>query len=103
VIVTRGVEGALLRSRDEMLEVPALPVASIDQSGAGDAFSAGLIAGLLAGWNAERTLRFASVVGASATTALGCTAGVFSRPQAEAYLKEMPEARHLEITPGRVI
>jgi sugar/nucleoside kinase (ribokinase family) len=103
VIVTRGVEGAVLRSRDELLEVPAPRVASIDQSGAGDAFSAGLIAGLLAGWDAERTLRFASVVGASATTALGCTAGVFSRPQAEAFLNEMPEARHLEITPGRVI
>jgi sugar/nucleoside kinase (ribokinase family) len=103
VIVTRGVEGALLRSRDEMLEVPALRVASIDQSGAGDAFSAGLIAGLLARWHAERTLRFASVVGASATTALGCTAGVFSRPQVEVFLEQMPEARRLEIIPGRVI
>jgi sugar/nucleoside kinase (ribokinase family) len=103
VIVTRGVEGALLRSRGEMLEVPALRVASIDQSGAGDAFSAGLIAGLLAGWPAERTLRFASVVGASATTALGCTAGVFSRPQVEVFLEQMPEARRLEIIPGRVI
>jgi sugar/nucleoside kinase (ribokinase family) len=103
-IVTRGTAGAVLRSRDELLEVPAPTVASIDQSGAGDAFSAGLIAGVLAGWDAERTVRFASVVGASATTALGCTAGVFSRTRAEAFMEaEMPRARRLEIVPGRVI
>jgi sugar/nucleoside kinase (ribokinase family) len=104
VIVTRGVEGAVLRSRDELLEVPAPRVASIEQSGAGDAFSAGLITGLLAGWDAERRVRFASVIGASATTALGCTAGVFSRTQAEGFLEaQMPEARRLEISPSRVI
>jgi sugar/nucleoside kinase (ribokinase family) len=103
-IVTRGTAGAVLRSRDELLEVPAPRVASVDQSGAGDAFSAGLIAGLLAGWDVERTVRFASVVGASATTALGCTAGVFSRAEAEAFMDEhMPTAHRLEITPGRVI
>jgi sugar/nucleoside kinase (ribokinase family) len=104
VIVTRGTAGAVLRSRDELLEVPAPRVASVDQSGAGDAFSAGLIAGLLAGWDVERTVRFASVVGASATTALGCTAGVFPRTEAEAFMEEhMPTAHRLEITSGRVI
>jgi sugar/nucleoside kinase (ribokinase family) len=104
VIVTRGTAGAVLRSREELLEVPAPRVGSIDQSGAGDAFSAGLIAGMLAGWGAERAVRFASVVGASATTALGCTAGVFPRQQAEAFLEgRMPEARRLEIAPDRVI
>jgi sugar/nucleoside kinase (ribokinase family) len=104
VIVTRGTAGAVLHSRDAMLEVPAPRVASVDQSGAGDAFSAGLIAGLLARWDVERAVRFASVVGASATTALGCTAGVFSRAEAEAFMKEhMPTAHRLEITPGSVI
>jgi sugar/nucleoside kinase (ribokinase family) len=103
-IVTRGTAGAVLRSRDELLDVPAPRVGSIDQSGAGDAFAAGLIAGVLAGWDAERTVRFASVVGASATTALGCTAGVFWHDQAEAFLEaEMPDARRLEIPTGRVI
>lgn len=104
VIVTRGREGAVLRSRSELLDVPAPSVDSVDQSGAGDAFSAGLIAGLLAGWDAERTVRFASVVGASATTALGCSAGVWSRPDAEAFLEaEMPEASRLVIPPRGVV
>ena len=99
VIITCGTAGAVLRSRDELLEVPAPRVESIEQSGAGDAFSAGLIAGMLAGWGARRTVRFASVVGASATTALGCTTGVFSRAQAEAFMeKHMPEP-HLRAFP----
>jgi sugar/nucleoside kinase (ribokinase family) len=93
-IVTRGTAGAVLRSSDELLEVPAPRVDTVDQSGAGDAFSAGLIAGLLAGWDLARIVCFASVVGASATTALGCTAGVFSRAHAEAFMEEhMPEAK----------
>lgn len=104
VIVTRGTEGAVLRSREDLLEVPAPRVESVEQSGAGDAFSAGLIAALLAGLDVERTVRFASVVGASATTALGCTAGVFSRSQAEQFLEtRMPRAKRLEIAPGGVI
>jgi sugar/nucleoside kinase (ribokinase family) len=104
VIVTRGTAGSVVQSRDELLEVPAPRVASVDQSGAGDGFSAGLTVGLLAGWDAERTVRFASIIGASATTALGCTAGVFSRAEAEAFLAaQMPEARRLEISPGTVI
>jgi sugar/nucleoside kinase (ribokinase family) len=102
VIVTRGTAGAVLRSREELLDVPAPRVESVDQSGAGDAFSAGLIAGVLAGWDLARIVRFASVVGASATTALGCSAGVFSRARAEAFMEEhMPEAKRLEIAPGR--
>jgi hypothetical protein len=35
-----------------------------------------------------RTLRFASAIGASACMALGCNAGVFTRPQAEAFLAQ---------------
>ena len=96
VIVTRGTAGSVLRSPDEFLEVPAPHVLSVDQAGAGDGFSAGLIAGLLAGWDSERMVRFASVIGASATTALGCTTGVYSRPEAEAFLEaQMPGAERL--------
>jgi sugar/nucleoside kinase (ribokinase family) len=36
----------------------------------------------------ERSLRFASVLGASACTKLGCTAGVFDRSEAERFLDE---------------
>jgi hypothetical protein len=35
-----------------------------------------------------RTLRFANAIGASACMALGCHAGVFTRPQADAFLAQ---------------
>jgi sugar/nucleoside kinase (ribokinase family) len=51
---------------------------AIDESGAGDAFVAGLIAALFEGWDLERALLFASAIGGSCTRALGCYAGVFT-------------------------
>lgn len=86
VVITQGARGSLLLSARERIEQPAFPVNVIDPSGAGDAFAAGLILGLLEGWPAGRTLRFATAMGASACTALGCNAGLFTRAQAEAFI-----------------
>lgn len=86
-IITRGENGALLMSAQETLEAQAFPVEVIDVSGAGDAFVAGFIIGLLEQWTMADSLRFASLIGASACTKLGCTAGVFTRAEAEAYLQ----------------
>jgi sugar/nucleoside kinase (ribokinase family) len=87
VIITRGEQGALLMSMQETLETPAFPVEVVDVSGAGDAFVAGFVVGLLKQWALADSLRFASVIGASACTQLGCTAGVFTRAEAEVYLQ----------------
>ena len=86
-IITRGRDGALLMSAQETLEAPVFPVTVVDVSGAGDAFVAGFIVGLLEQWSLADSLRFASAIGASACTHLGCTGGVFTRSQAEAYLQ----------------
>jgi len=86
VVITRGEAGALMAAEGTRLELPAPAMKVVDSSGAGDAFAAGYIYGLLKGWPPERSCLFASVVGASACTALGCTAGVFSVPEVEAYL-----------------
>jgi sugar/nucleoside kinase (ribokinase family) len=63
---------------------------SVDGSGAGDAFDAGFITGLLEGWPVEKTLQFASAVGASCTRSLGCTAGVFDFDEAVCFVEEHP-------------
>ena len=86
VVITLGEHGALLMNAEETIEVPAFAMPVVDPSGAGDAFAAGLIVGLLEGWDMRQMLRFASVMGASACTALGCNAGLFTRQQAEAFL-----------------
>lgn len=91
VIVKRGGEGVVVRSATEVFELQAPPIEAVEPSGAGDAFAAGLIVGLLEGWSLERSVRYASVIGASACTALGCYAGAFTRDEADAFLAAHPE------------
>lgn len=86
-IITRGRDGALLMNERETLAAPPVPVEVVDVSGAGDAFAAGFIVGLLERWPPGDALRFASVIGASACTKLGCTGGVFTRKEAEMYVQ----------------
>ena len=86
VIVTMGEQGLVAVSPDETIELPAPGVDFVEPSGAGDAFAAGLVYGLLQDWSLRRCLEFASVIGASACTKLGCTAGLFTRNEADTYL-----------------
>lgn len=79
VVITMGAEGLLVRTVTDTQRVAALSVEVVDGSGAGDAFAAGLIVGILEGWPLERSLTFASEVGALACTALGCSAGIPDR------------------------
>jgi sugar/nucleoside kinase (ribokinase family) len=86
VVITMGERGALLMNPRETIEMPAFVTPVVDPSGAGDAFAAGFIVGVLEKWEMAQILRFASAIGASACMALGCNAGVFTRPQADAFL-----------------
>jgi len=88
VLITRGETGVLAAHGDEVLELPAYALPVVDGSGAGDAFAAGLIAGLLRDWELRDCLRLASAVGASACTKLGCTPGVFTWEEAEIFLRD---------------
>jgi sugar/nucleoside kinase (ribokinase family) len=90
VLIKLGSQGVYIRDGNTTFEMAAPPVSVVEPSGAGDAFAAGLILGILEGWELERMVRFASVIGASACTALGCSAGVFTRLEAEAFLAAHP-------------
>ena len=81
VIITMGSEGLLVRTATDSRYVAAPTVDVVDGSGAGDAFAAGLNVGMLEGWPLERSLMFASEVGALACRALGCSAGIPDRQQ----------------------
>ena len=86
VIITMGAEGLLARAATGSSRVAAPSVDVVDGSGAGDAFAAGLIVGILEGWPLERSLLFASEVGALACTALGCTDGIPDREHVSSRL-----------------
>ncbi len=95
IIITQGVKGTLLKNKEVALYADTYPIEFVDGSGSGDAFAAGYITGLVEGWDLKRTLTFASAIGASACTQLGCTPGVFNREQAQTmmseYLLNIPE------------
>ena len=71
-VVKRGPEGTLARTREERVEVPAVPVDVVCGLGAGDAFGGALVHGLLAGWPLERTIRLANAAGAHVAGQLAC-------------------------------
>ena len=79
VVITMGAAGLFVRTATDARRLAAPSVDVVDGSGAGDAFAAGLIVGILEGWSLERSLMFASEVGALACTALGCSAGIPDR------------------------
>jgi adenosine kinase len=84
IVTTLGARGSRIRTGEKIFEVPAAPVRSlVDPTGAGDAYRAGFIKGLLMGWPFDVAGRFAGVVAAFAVEADG--------PQG--YQVTMPEVR----------
>jgi len=92
VIITCGEHGAVAAHENRVYRCGAYAMKVVDPSGSGDAFTSGVIRGLLKKWDLPRTLRYASAVGASATRAAGCTDAVFTGPEAEAFVAEHPLA-----------
>jgi sugar/nucleoside kinase (ribokinase family) len=76
-IVTDGPRGAWVDHDDFVGHIPAFRVDTIDTTGAGDAFSGGVLVGLVHGLGAEDAARLGAAVGALATT----TIGTFSGPE----------------------
>ena len=87
VAVTCGADGSLLITGDGLLEVPALDVAVVDTTGCGDAYSAGLITGLLTGRSLESAARLATAASALVATGLGSDAGIVDLASTEALLE----------------
>jgi sugar/nucleoside kinase (ribokinase family) len=95
VVVTCGPNGSVAACGTQRWKADTYRVDCIDPSGSGDAFAAGVITGILRQWDLPQTLRYAAAMGASATTALGTTDGVFTASQTQAFLAKNP----LEVTP----
>lgn len=68
-------------AREPHFTVPSFSVDAVDTLGAGDAWVGGFLLGLLRGWDAATTARFANAVGASAVQSYGSTTGI--RTEAE--------------------
>jgi ribokinase/sulfofructose kinase len=85
--LTRGTAGATLVTPDRTVRVPAFEVETVDSTGAGDAFVAGLIdAWLLEGREPRAAGRFAAAVAALNCTARGARGGAPDRSAVNEFL-----------------
>lgn len=85
-IITMGERGTIWVGENGTWTAGIDKVDYLDGSGSGDAFASGLILALLENMDEPTALRIASAVGASCVRALGTTAGVFTRPELDAFV-----------------
>jgi len=82
VFITRGEEGSEVATAAGVEVVPAVPATVVDPTGAGDAFTAGALAGLLRGWDPVRAARLGSTVASFVVERWGAQAGLPAWPEA---------------------
>jgi len=66
VILKQGKDGSIIFTREDLngIKVPGFKVKEIDPTGAGDSFGGAFIVGYLAGWDLQKSAKFANAVGA---------------------------------------
>jgi fructokinase len=97
MVLTLGASGSVFITEGATGRVGGFSVASVDATGAGDAFVAGLLDGLLADPGAlgepdrlRAICRFACAVGALTTTERGAIPALPTRAAVERFLKGAP-------------
>ena len=75
VVVTRGADGAMLMTRSQVLEQPGVPTIVKDTVGAGDAFTAAFVMGLLRQETHAQNLFQACTIAAKACSHAGAVPG----------------------------
>jgi sugar/nucleoside kinase (ribokinase family) len=88
VAITCGGGGSVLISDNLRVRAGAFPMEYRGGTGSGDAFDAGYIAGLIEGLDPLGCLTWGSAVGASCVRSISATESVFTRIEAEAFLRE---------------
>jgi adenosine kinase len=72
LIVTLGGEGSRIYTDGFVLDIPTVPPTELlDPTGCGDAYRAGLLHGIVQGWDWQRTGRLASILGSEKIAARG--------------------------------
>jgi sugar/nucleoside kinase (ribokinase family) len=90
VIVTCGADGSFAGNGERRWRAAACHFDTVDPSGSGDAFAAGVITGIVRGWDLPAMLRYGSVLGASAARAVGTTTSVLDSGEVETFIAANP-------------
>ncbi len=89
MVTTLGKEGSVIRTKKEKYMIkPAKPKNTVDPTGAGDAYRAGFIKGLISNWPLETTGRFAGIVACYTVEKHGTQTHHFNFEEAKQRYKE---------------
>jgi len=89
VIITLGVQGALIVRPGGALHVKGIRVDAVDTTGAGDAFMAALAVALAGGETLDKATRFANVVGALSARKPGAMPSLPTRDEVESFVRAL--------------
>lgn len=88
LVITKGDKGSEIRQGQKVFNIPAAkPKNTSDPTGAGDAFRAGLIYGLVNGWSLEKTGRLAGLVSVYTVEKYGTQTHSFTKKELEKRYK----------------
>ncbi len=87
-IVKKGENGSMIARGKTTHDIPAFETGCIDSTGAGDAYVAGFLYGILKGWPLDKCGIFGSAVAALSTNAPGATTALPSLPKATKAVKK---------------
>jgi len=82
-VIKRGRHGALCLTANGTTEAPGIRSRAVETTGAGDAFDAGFLCGLLDGAPSDACLRLGNAMGSLSTLAAGGIAGLPSRTEGQ--------------------
>ena len=86
VAITDGRNGAQLIAGRIKRQLPAIKVATVEETGAGDAFGSAFVAGIINGLKPEDALKMGLINGAAVTTQYGPKTGLLFAPEMNRWL-----------------
>lgn len=89
IALKMGERGSYIWGKDgEEIQMPPYRVKAVDANGAGDAFAAGFLAGVMHGFDLETTAKLANATGACVVTKPGAVAGFRSLDETMDFIKQ---------------
>ncbi len=88
VALKQGGKGCFILSEKERIRCPAFRVNVVDTTGAGDAFAAGFLVGMIEKLELEEVARFANAVGALSVTKIGARSALPTKREVEKFLEK---------------
>lgn len=91
VVITAGGEGAYGFDRETMYHQKPFPTELVEKTGAGDAYTSGLIGGLVEGITFDQAMRWGAAQAAAAIKVAGSSEGLLDRETLEQTLRDLQD------------